>query len=137
LRNGEGQLVNSFTTSAQVPRIKGEDPPVASPAPAPPAPTDCTWGKNTCKAGFVWRLANANDLLCVTPRSRAQAADDNAKAASRRIHTVVAGKHRYRCISPYVWRRAFGGDRACVTRQVYRQTRIENVLAKRRIACGG
>lgn len=56
----------------------------------PPAPASTrqpgggAYGPNTCKQGYVWREAYANDVVCVVPGSRQQAAADNA-AASRRV----------------------------------------------------
>lgn len=61
----------------------------------------------TCKSGFVWREAYPGDEVCVTPDGRAQAAADNAAAASRRVAPGT-------CVSGYVWRDAFAGDKVCV-----------------------
>lgn len=40
--------------------------------------------KIACKPGYVWREAVANDYVCVTPQTRAQARDDNSWAPRRR-----------------------------------------------------
>ena len=48
----------------------------ASPSPSP-STTD------TCVQGYVWREAVPGDHVCVTPETRAQAAQDNSLAASR------------------------------------------------------
>lgn len=37
-----------------------------------------------CLSGYVWREAIADDFVCVTPSTRAQARDDNANASRRR-----------------------------------------------------
>ncbi len=42
------------------------------------------FGSDTCKEGFVWRDAFANDHVCVTPAERGQAVFDNLLAPSRR-----------------------------------------------------
>ena len=39
---------------------------------------------DTCLQGYVWREAVPGDYVCVTPETRAQAAQDNSLAASRR-----------------------------------------------------
>jgi hypothetical protein len=40
---------------------------------------------DTCLQGYVWREAVPGDHVCVTPETRAQAAEDNSLAASRRV----------------------------------------------------
>ena len=45
---------------------------------------DCTYGPDTCTQGFVWRDAFSGDHVCVTPETRAQAAQDNQNADSRK-----------------------------------------------------
>jgi hypothetical protein len=41
--------------------------------------------QDTCRQGFVWREAFPGDQVCVTPRTRDQAAQDNSQAAARRV----------------------------------------------------
>jgi hypothetical protein len=43
------------------------------------------YGPDTCLQGYVWREAVPGDHVCVTPETRAQAAQDNSLAASRRV----------------------------------------------------
>jgi hypothetical protein len=73
----------------------------------------------TCKSGYVWRVARADDLVCVTPESRARVAQENRMAAERRLPDG-------RCRSGYVWREAFNGDGVCVTPQTRALVREEN-----------
>jgi hypothetical protein len=141
--NGEilkenGEKVYSFTTTTQVPPI--QVPPVRhSMPPVVSSQSDCTWGPDTCKSGYVWRMANANDHVCVPPSARAQAAADNAAANSRRhLVWVREGTNHFRtsCLSPYVHRQAFAGDdTVCVDPSVADLARLDNTLAASRIAC--
>jgi hypothetical protein len=41
------------------------------------------YGFETCKPGYVWREAVANDKVCVTPDAREQARYDNSQAQQR------------------------------------------------------
>lgn len=95
----------------------------AAPAPAP-APTQ---DPRTCKPGFVWRVANPSDLVCVTPESRQRVANENASAASRVDPRGAYGPAS--CVSGFVWREAFGGDTVCVTPEVRALVSEENRLA--------
>lgn len=85
---------------------------------------------NQCLQGFVWRVANPNDLVCVTPESRSRVAQENATAASRVNPQGAYGPNT--CIAGYVWREAFQGDLVCVTPQVRTLVRQENELAANR-----
>lgn len=98
--------------------------PTPTPAPAPPA------DPRTCKPGFVWRVANASDLVCVTPESRQRVAAENASAASRVDPRGAYGPAS--CVSGFVWREAFAGDTVCVTPEVRSLVRDENRLAASR-----
>lgn len=83
------------------------------------------YGPDTCKQGFVWREAIKNDHVCVLPKSRSQAADDNKNAVSRREPNGGAfGPDT--CKQGFVWREVVPTDRVCVTPQIRKQTRIEN-----------
>jgi hypothetical protein len=72
-----------------------------------------------CTQGFVWRQADADDHVCVTPQARDQAAADNLSAAQRRTPTG-------QCVSGYVWRQANPEDHVCVTAQTRAQTAQDN-----------
>jgi hypothetical protein len=85
----------------------------------------------TCKAGFVWRVARPDDLVCVTPASRARVAEENRTAAER----VQPGGGAYgpnTCRSGFVWREAFNGDGICVTPDIRTLVREENRLGPSR-----
>lgn len=88
--------------------------------------------RTACKSGFVWRVARASDLVCVTPQSRDRVAQENRSAATR----VQPGGGAYgpnTCRSGFVWREAFAGDVVCVTPQVRDLVRQENQLASSRV----
>ena len=85
-----------------------------------------------CVSGYVWREANPNDRVCVTPATRAQAASDNAQAAARR----QPGGGPYgpnTCRQGYVWREAYRGDVVCVTPEVRSATARDNAQASARV----
>lgn len=88
-------------------------------------PVPLPYGPDTCKSGYVWRGAFPGDHVCVTPRTRTQAASDNAQAAVRRApNGGPYGPNT--CRSGYVWREARPGDVVCVTPQVRTQTAADN-----------
>lgn len=90
---------------------------------------------DTCRVGYVWREAFDGDLVCVTPRVREQAAEDNSQAASR----VTPGAHGpATCRTGYVWRDAFPGDTVCVTPATRDQAAQDNreTEARRQPASG-
>ncbi len=84
-----------------------------------------------CVRGYVWREAGSNDVVCVSPDSRDQAAADNRQSASRVDPNGASGPDS--CIQGYVWREAFDGDHICVDPKVRDQTREENRLASQRV----
>ncbi len=88
--------------------------PLASPAAA-----------QACKPGFVWRVARADDLVCVTPESRERVAQEN-RTASSRIQPGGGASGPFTCLSGFVWREAFEGDLVCVTPEVRSLVREEN-----------
>ena len=77
-----------------------------------------------CASGFVWREARPDDRVCVTPESRAQAAEENAAAGSRVDPNGAYGPNT--CVSGFVWREAFEGDVVCVTPERRQAVRDEN-----------
>ena len=88
-------------------------------------------GTETCKSGFVWRLARSNDLVCVTPQTRTDVARDNRLAAQRRQPGGGAfGPNT--CKPGFVWREAFDGDTVCVPPDVRTKTKQDNALAAQR-----
>jgi hypothetical protein len=86
---------------------------------------------DSCKQGYVWREASANDRVCVTPEVRTQARNDNAAAASRREPN--GGPYGPdTCKQGYVWREATANDRVCVMPQVRSQAADDNKRAGER-----
>ncbi len=81
-----------------------------------------------CLQGYVWRRAYPGDYVCVTPGTRAQAAIDNAAAASR----VASGG--YACQHGYVWRQVVPTDYVCVTPGTRAQAAADNAQANNRVA---
>lgn len=77
----------------------------------------------TCRQGYVWRQANPEDHVCVTPQQRQQAASDNALAPGR---TAKGSQAPARCLPGYVWRQANAQDFACVPPQTRALVAEEN-----------
>ncbi|MER6737298.1 hypothetical protein [Streptomyces puniciscabiei] len=96
---------------------------------APSAANAQDYGPNTCRQGYVWRVARASDLVCVTPQTRTDTANDNALAPGRTLSNGY-------CEQGYVWREAWGSDDlTCVTPQTRAQARYDNSRADdRRLA---
>lgn len=97
---------------------------------APPVnPTP--YGPDTCQQGYVWREAFGTDHVCVTPGIRSQAADDNARAASR----WTSGSYGPdTCLTGYVWREASPTDHVCVLPGTRSQAAADNAHATERLA---
>lgn len=91
------------------------------------------YGPDTCIQGFVWREANPNDHVCVTPAVRSQTAQENQLADSRRDPN--GGPYGPdTCLQGYVWRDAFEGDHVCVTPDARTQAANDNAAAASRMA---
>jgi hypothetical protein len=94
----------------------------------------CPYGPDTCIQGYVWREAFTGDHVCVTPQTRAQAADDTLQAQAY----WEPGGGLYgpdTCIQGYVWREAHPGDHVCVLPAKRAKTAEDNSLAaSRRVA---
>ena len=89
--------------------------------------------QDTCRQGYVWREAFPGDHVCVTPETRAQAAQDNQQAARRR----QPGGGDYgpnTCQQGFVWREARSGDVVCVTPETRAQAAQDNAQAAARRA---
>jgi hypothetical protein len=85
------------------------------------------FGPETCKEGFVWREAcSPDDHVCVSPATRAQAAQDNGLAQSRR----QPGGGPFgpdTCKQGFVWREACGPeDHVCVPAATRSQAAADN-----------
>jgi hypothetical protein len=83
------------------------------------------YGKDTCRQGFVWREAFANDHVCVSGQTRDQARNDNGQAAARRLPNGM-------CKQGWVWREAVPTDHVCVTVQTRSATADDNRHAAER-----
>lgn len=116
---GYGWIAGSTVTATCLPASVAI---IAAP-PTPPVP-------GTCKPGFVFRLINSNDKICVTPASKAQADSDNAAANSRKLVTVYGAAA---CKVGFVWREAYAGDVVCVTPATRSQAQADNAAAASRV----
>jgi hypothetical protein len=98
-----------------------------------------------CIDGYVWRAERPDDLVCVTPQTRAQMKQDNAMAADRRIGQPdrlmlqlcrsgagCDAAFRIACKPGFVWREAVANDYACVTPETRAQASDDNAQAARR-----
>lgn len=84
-----------------------------------------------CLQGYVWREATQNDYVCVTPQTRQQAWNDNARQDARR---AGSGPYGYEtCKQGYVWREATANDKVCVTPATRTQARYDNARARQRV----
>ena len=91
------------------------------------------YGPDTCLQGYVWREAFQDDHVCVTPATRAQAAEDNSQSAVRR----QPGGGAYgpdTCSQGYVWREARQEDHVCVAPETRAQAAADNAQAPARRA---
>jgi hypothetical protein len=84
-----------------------------------------------CLMGYVWRQAVPGDYVCVTPANRAQAAADDAAAASR-VNPQGGSYGPDTCLYGYIWRGAVPSDHVCVTPDTYAQTQADNGQALNR-----
>jgi hypothetical protein len=92
---------------------------------------DKPYGVDTCKQGYVWREAQPNDRVCVTPAIRAQTRNENNLAAQRREPNGGAyGPNT--CKQGYVWREATENDPVCVIPAVRAQAAEDNKRAGER-----
>jgi hypothetical protein len=89
------------------------------------------YGVDTCNQGYVWREAQPDDRVCVTPAVRTQTRNENNLAAQRREPKGGAyGPNT--CKQGYVWREATANDPVCVTPQVRAQAADDNKRAGER-----
>jgi hypothetical protein len=104
--------------------VHPNDPITLAPEPKP-------FGAGTCKQGFVWREAVANDHVCVTAQTRAQARADNSQAGARRAGGGASGADT--CKQGFVWREATPTDHVCVTVQTRTAAADDNRHARERV----
>jgi hypothetical protein len=89
-------------------------------------------GQN-CISGYVWRLANPEDRVCVSVDAHLRALQDNQLAGSRR--DPRGGPYGAdTCLSGFVWRDAFPGDRVCVIPDTRYQAAADNEAGPTRIS---
>jgi hypothetical protein len=84
--------------------------------------------KDSCRAGFAWRLANPDDHICVTTATAAATAAENATAENK-----VFSQGPETCAEGFVWRQATPEDRVCVLPATADETLRENNSAKTRV----
>ncbi len=89
------------------------------------------FGPDTCKQGFVWREAFANDHVCVLPSERDEAKRDNAEAGARR-QPGGGGSGPDTCKAGFVWREARPSDHVCVIPSKRAQVADDNRRASER-----
>lgn len=121
--SGAGWVSSSVVTASCIPATLTIV--AAPPTPVPPS--------GTCKDGYVYRLINSSDKVCVPPASKAQADADNAAADSRKSVTVYGADA---CLVGYVWREAYSGDKVCVTAAVRSQAAADNAAVASRWVVG-
>jgi hypothetical protein len=111
-------------------------PPVGVPAnPEPAGAATCPWGPNQCIQGYVWRVSRPDDLVCVTPETRALVEEDNALAEERKDPACATGDCEFgpdQCLSGYVWRVITPDDLVCVTPEMRDQVADDNAHAEER-----
>jgi hypothetical protein len=96
-----------------------------------PAGATGAYGPDTCKQGYVWREANADDTVCVTPAERSRNRLANQRA-SRNWKPGGGDYGQFTCRNGYVWREAFEGDVVCVTPEARERVRADNAVAATR-----
>lgn len=87
---------------------------------------------DACISGFVWRLAVADDHVCVTAETRNQVESDNLLAPSRVMNGGNYGADT--CKQGFVWREAVSQDHVCVTPDTREKAKRDNELAASRKA---
>lgn len=118
-------------SSRPVRQLGKRRPPIpAQVQPSPASTARAAEGNDICVSGFVWRAARPEDLVCVSPVSRATVWQENGSAAQRWDPAGAYGPKT--CVSGYVWREAFEGDVTCVTPQRRDEVREENSFAASR-----
>lgn len=86
----------------------------------------------SCRAGFVWREANAADHVCVPAATRTLAAQQNRLGPGRRAGGGAGNADA--CKQGFIWRQADTADHVCVTPGEHKQVEFDNRLAASRRA---
>jgi hypothetical protein len=105
--------------------------PAVTPATGGNSPAPAVHISGACVAGYVWRLAVADDHVCVTQETRDQVESDNKLAPARVMNGGGYGADT--CISGFVWREAVPQDHVCVPQETRAKTWHDNELAATRI----
>jgi len=95
------------------------------------ARAECSFGRDTCLQGYVWRDAFPGDHVCVTVTTRTQTAHDNSQADARR-EPGGGASNPDTCRQGYVWRQARPDDHVCVPVATRTQTAHDNSQADAR-----
>jgi hypothetical protein len=82
--------------------------------------------EHACAWGYVWREANPNDFVCVTPDERSITKRDNEMANDMVLPDSDT------CKDGFVWREATSDDHICVTPETRDRTRQLNESAHER-----
>jgi hypothetical protein len=88
-----------------------------------------------CAPGYVWRVARAEDVVCVTPGARGRIRQENTNGPRHVNATGAYGPNT--CDAGYVWRDAFDGDVVCVTPEGRALARQENAEGPSHLADQG
>jgi hypothetical protein len=91
--------------------------------------TISSYGRDTCLTGFVWRLADPTDHVCVTTAQYGSTQLENKIAQA---HTVPGTVDT--CKQGYRWRLADATDHVCVLASSYIQAQWDNKLRLSRLA---
>ena len=132
-RDGSKQPIQTFQVG-DTPYLSGVTIEVVSTSPSTNQATVSITSNivDRCLTGYVWREANPNDQVCVTPKIREQTQRENELADSRR--SPVGGAYGPdTCLQGYVWREAFPEDHVCVPRQSREQAWKDNQEANNRL----
>ena len=98
--------------------------------PAVPTPRGSSSG--SCKPGYVWRMVDPDDHVCVTAQTRQQIADENTAASQYTVVRAVHAATAPSCVPGYVWRQADKTDFVCVTPQARAAAQADNAAAASR-----
>lgn len=104
--------------------VRNPDAEVVTQAPGADATSVILRPGAACVPGHVWRVIRPDDLVCVTPRARALAAQENDEASDHVDPDGAFGPNT--CTSGFVWRNAFAGDLVCVTPSARDRIATEN-----------
>lgn len=109
--------------------VPHDEPTPNSQVTAPPAAPVA----DKCQTGYVYRLADPDDHVCVLPTSAAQVIKDNSELTqAQRKYNPPDPARPYgvdECLPGWVWRNAYSGDVVCVSVDTRTRTAQENAEA--------